>query len=80
QRGNQWTDATYDVKKQKQIVKVKLYSPAYFALTRRNADFAKWASLGDDVVITANATQAVQFAVDGKETLTDAEVKALAGR
>ncbi|MBC7808481.1 MAG: VWA domain-containing protein, partial [Akkermansiaceae bacterium] len=80
QRGNQWTDATYDVKKQKQIVKVKLYSPAYFALTRRNADFAKWASLGNDVVITANATQAVQFAVDGKETLTDAEVKALAGR
>lgn len=80
QNGAQWTDATYDAKKQKQIVKVKLYSPAYFALTRRNADFAKWAALGSDVVITANATQAVQFAADGKESLTDAEVKALAGK
>lgn len=80
QNGKQWTDATYDAKKQKQIVKVKLYSPAYFALTRRNADFAKWAALGNDVVITANATQAVQFAADGKESLTDAEVKALAGK
>ncbi len=80
QRGNQWTDATYDAKKQKQIVKVKLYSPAYFALTRRNADFAKWAALGNDVVIAANAKQAVQFAADGKESLTDAEVMALAGK
>jgi Ca-activated chloride channel family protein len=80
QQGAQWTDATYDAKKQKQIVKVKLYSPAYFALTRRNADFARWAALGDQVLIAANATQAVQFGSDGKEALTDSEVKALAGK
>ncbi len=80
QNGAQWADATYDAKKQKQIVKVKLYSPAYFALTRRNADFARWAALGSDVLIAANATQAVQFAATGKETLTGAEVTALAGK
>ena len=56
------------------------YSPAYFALTRRNADFAKWASLGSDVLIAANAKQAVRFADSGVEKLTDAQVVALAGK
>jgi Ca-activated chloride channel family protein len=80
QVGPLWTDANFDKAKQKEIVKVKLYSDAYFALTRRNADFAKWAALGDQVLIAANATQAVQFGTDGKEALTEVEVKALAGK
>lgn len=80
QQGPVWTDATYDATKQKQVVKIRLYSPAYFALTRRNADFARWAALGDQVLIAANATQAVQFSDTGKESLTEAEAKALAGR
>ncbi len=80
QVGLVWTDATFDVKKQKEIVPVKLYSPAYFALTRRNADLARWAALGPQVLVAANATQAIQFGETGKETLTDAEVRALAGR
>lgn len=80
QVGPIWTDATFDAKKQKEIVTVKLYSPAYFALTRRNADLAKWAALGPQVLVAANATQAIQFGETGKETLTDAEVLALAGR
>lgn len=80
QVGANWTDATYDAKKQTQVVKVKLYSPAYFALTRRNADLAKWAALGPQVLVRANATQAIQFGDDGKEALTEAEVKALAGK
>jgi Ca-activated chloride channel family protein len=46
QVGSVWTDATYDAKKQNEIVKVKLYSPAYFALVRRNGDLARWAALG----------------------------------
>ncbi|GAB4463890.1 MAG: hypothetical protein OHK0029_33250 [Armatimonadaceae bacterium] len=79
QQGSQWTDATYDPKKQKEIVKIKAYSPAYFALTRRNTDFAKWAALGKEVLITANAKQAVLIGDEGKETLTDAELNALAG-
>ena len=79
QVGPVWQDATFDDKKQTQVVKVKLYSPAYFALTRRNAQLAKWASVGDNVLIAANATQAVQFSADGKENLTDKEVDALAG-
>lgn len=80
QAGTLWTDVTYDPKKQKEVVKVKLYSAAYFDLTRRNADFARWASLGDSVLIAANSTQAVQFCEDGKEKLTEAELKALAGK
>jgi len=80
QVGPVWTDATYDAKKQKEVVKIKLYSTAYFALTRRNADFARWAALGSQVLIAANATQAVQFGEDGKESLSDAEIQALAGK
>jgi Ca-activated chloride channel family protein len=79
QVGSLWQDATYDAKKQKQIVKIKLYSPAYFALTRRNQSLAQWAALGENVLVTANATQAIQFGPEGKESLTESEVKELAG-
>lgn len=79
QVGPVWTDATFDAKKQATLIKIKLYSPAYFALTRRSADLAKWAALGEQVIIAASATQAVQFGPDGRETLTDAEVTALGG-
>jgi hypothetical protein len=40
----------------------------------------KWAALGDEVLVAANATQAVRFGPTGKETLTEAELKALAGK
>lgn len=80
QNAGTWQDATYDPKKQKEIVKIKAFSPAYFALTRRNADFARWAALGENVLVAANSTQAVQFGPDGKEKLTDAELRQLAGR
>lgn len=80
QNGKQWQDVTYDAKKQKELVKIKLYSPAYFDLTRRNASFAKWAALGNNVLIVANTTQAIQFGEEGKEKLTDAELNALAGK
>ncbi|MDX1932390.1 MAG: VIT domain-containing protein [Capsulimonadales bacterium] len=78
--GDVWQDATYDAKKQKEIVRIKVYSPAYFALIRRNRDIARWASVGETVLFVANATQAVRFGTDGKETLTAAEVTALAGK
>ena len=80
QNAGHWQDATYDPKKQKEIVKIKLYSDAYFALTRRNADFARWAALGENVLVAANSTQAVQFGNEGKEKLTDSEIRQLAGK
>ena len=80
QRGAVWTDATFDPKKQMQVVTIKTFSTAYFALVARNADFGKWAALGDEVLIAANAKQAVRFGATGKETLTAAEVAGLAGR
>jgi hypothetical protein len=80
QVGSVWTDATYDAKKQNEIVKVKLYSPAYFALVRRNGDLARWAALGPQVLVRVSATQAVQFGDAGKETLTEAEITQWAGK
>ena len=79
QIGTVWTDSAYDTKKQKEVVKVKLYSNAYFALTKRNANLAKWASLGENVLVAANAKQAVQFGETGKDTLTESEITVLAG-
>jgi Ca-activated chloride channel family protein len=78
QQGTIWQDTRYDAAKQTQRVRVQLYSPAYFALVRRNPDIARWAALGQSVLIAANATQALEFGSDGQETLTDAEVSALA--
>jgi Ca-activated chloride channel homolog len=80
QQGPVWTDSTYDPAKQKTVVRVKLYSDAYFALTRRDAAFAKWAALGENVLIAAANGQAVQFGNDGKEKLTDAEVDSIIGK
>ena len=77
QRGATWEDGTYDPKKQTELVKIKLYSDAYFALVRRSGDWAKWAAVGENVVVVANAKQAIQFSEDGKEKLTDKELDAL---
>lgn len=79
QRGPVWEDATYDPKKQTEVVKVRLFSDAYFALVRRNRTLARWAALGAQVRVAVNARQAVEFGDTGKETLTEAELKALAG-
>ena len=73
-----WTDAGYDTAKQKEVIKIKAFSPAYFALTRRSPRLAQWAGLGGSVLVAANGKQAISFgATDGKESLTDAEVDAL---
>jgi Ca-activated chloride channel homolog len=80
QRNNRWEDGKFDPKKQAEIVKIKLYSEAYFALTRRNADFGKWAAIGESVLVTVSAKQAILFSDDGKETLTEKELIALAGK
>ena len=44
---------------------------------RRSGDWAKWAAVGENVVVVANAKQAIQFSEDGKEKLTDKELDAL---
>jgi Ca-activated chloride channel family protein len=77
QRGTNWEDGTYDPKKQTELVKIKLYSDAYFALVRRSGDWAKWAAVGANVVVVASAKKAIQFSEDGKEKLTDKELDAL---
>ncbi len=76
QNGTLWQDATYDPKKQTELIKIKPFSDAYFALTRRSKPFAQWAALGQ-ALIAVNAKQAVALSDDGKETLTDREADAL---
>lgn len=76
QNGAQWQDANYDPKKQTEQVRVKPFSDAYFALTRRSKAFAQWAALGE-AVIAVNARQAVVLADDGKDSLSDKEADAL---
>ena len=80
QRGANWEDGTYDPKKQTELVKIKLYSDAYFALVRRSGSWAKWAAVGENVVVVANAKQAIQFGDEGKEKLTDKELTELVGK
>lgn len=77
QRGVAWEDGTYDPKKQTELVKIKLYSDAYFALVRRSPDWAKWAAVGQSVLVVANSRQAIQFGEEGKEKLTEKELGAL---
>jgi Ca-activated chloride channel homolog len=76
QNGPLWQDAGYDPKKQTELVKIKPFSEAYFALTRRSKPFAQWAAVGQAIIVV-NAKQAVALSDDGKETLTDREADAL---
>jgi Ca-activated chloride channel homolog len=80
QRGKSWEDGTFDSKKQTEVVKIKLYSDAYFALVRRSGDWAKWAAVGEEVIVVANKKQAIQFGEEGKEKLTDKELTELLGK
>lgn len=76
QNGAQWQDANYDPKKQTEQVKIKPFSDAYFALTRRSKPFAQWAAVGQAIIVM-NAKQAVVLTDDGKEKLSDDEADAL---
>lgn len=72
QNGANWEDARFDAKKQTELVKVKPFSDAYFALARRSKPFAQWAALGQ-VTLVLTDKRALQLMDDGKETLTDKE-------
>ncbi|MBB6048660.1 VIT and vWA domain-containing protein [Armatimonas rosea] len=80
QRGASWEDATYDPKKQTEVVKIKLFSDAYFAVLKRGGEWAKWAAVGESVLVVANNKQAIQFGEQGKERLTEKELTELLGK
>lgn len=78
QANNVWQDNTFDPKKQN-VTKIQAFSEAHFALLKAVPALAAYSSVGEEVIIRIGAN-AVQIGKEGKETLTAAELKALAGK
>jgi Ca-activated chloride channel family protein len=70
-----WIDGQYAT--DKQTLKVKYLSDAYFALASANAELAKCFALGDRMVVCWK-DRCVEVGPDGKETLSPEELKAFA--
>ena len=73
-----WQDASYDPKKQTELIKIKPFSDAYFALARRSKPFAQWAALGN-VTLSVSATRGLQLTDESgsRETLSEKEASDL---
>jgi Ca-activated chloride channel family protein len=73
QNGKQWIDVNYQ--NQKNIIKVKSFSPAYFQLANAHPQMQQYLSMGNDVVIAVQDT-AIQIGDDGiDKEFTEAEFK-----
>jgi len=66
-----WVEADRDDKKP--VVKIKPFSPAYFAMLKMKPEFGKYAALGKQVSFDAGKVT-VEIAEDGKEKLTEEEL------
>jgi Ca-activated chloride channel family protein len=66
-----WAEADRDDKKP--VVKIKPFSPAYFAMLKAKPEFGKYTALGKQVSFDAGKVT-VEIAEDGKETLTREEL------
>lgn len=72
-----WTDQSWDPKKGDPVT-IKYLSDAWFALAEQDADLKKAFALGEQVlVVLKNGKVIVVSTTDGKDKLTDAEVKDL---
>ncbi|HZO89126.1 MAG TPA: VIT domain-containing protein [Chthonomonadaceae bacterium] len=78
QANNVWQDNAYDAKKQ-QLVKIRAFSDAHFALLRAVPQLASYSSVGDEVIVRLGRN-AVQIGSTGKEKLTSAELKDLTAK
>jgi hypothetical protein len=74
---NVWLDNNYP--SGQKVVKVQALSDAHFQLLKAIPDLNKYAAVGDEVVLNLGKIS-VQFGKDGKEKLTDAELKELTGK
>ena len=75
QNGKQWIDVNYQ--NQKNVIKVKSFSPAYFQLANAHPQMSQYLSMGNDVIISLKDT-AIQTGDDGREKeFTPAELKPL---
>lgn len=74
QRGNFWEDA--DLKPNQNMFQVKQFSEAHFQLLKAYPKLSQYSTLGNVRVILENK-QAVEIGPNGKEKLTDEELKTL---
>jgi Ca-activated chloride channel homolog len=76
QRGSQWVDGQTENQKLK-TVQIKLLSNAHFKLLAAYPELARYQRLGNITLLVNN--QAVEIGPQGKEDLTDVELKSLIG-
>ncbi len=74
QRGNFWEDS--GLKPAQNAIQIKQFSDAHFRLLKAYPKLAQYSTLGNVRVIMAN-NQAVEIGPEGKDKLTDAELKSL---
>ncbi|HXF49990.1 MAG TPA: VIT domain-containing protein [Verrucomicrobiae bacterium] len=70
-KDEKWVEADRDDKKP--VVKIKPFSPAYFAMLKVKPEFGKYTALGKEVSFDAGKVT-VEIAEDGKENLTKEEL------
>lgn len=73
QKKNEWVDSEF---KEENIIKIKIFSEAYFELSRKVKDLNKYLSAGNIVSIKIKG-QNIQVGEKGKETLNSRDRKAL---
>ncbi len=74
QRGQYWEDAA--VKDNQKFVQIKQFSDAHFALLRAYPKLSQYSTLGNLRLVLENS-QAIEIGPDGKDKLTDAELRSL---
>jgi len=72
-----WVDSEYDGADEP--VAIKRFSEAYFELLRRAPEIGRYFALGDEVIFITKG-RAVRVGEEGAETLSEAELRSLAGR
>jgi Ca-activated chloride channel homolog len=76
-RNNIWFDNGYQ--SGQKVIKVRALSDAHFQLLKAVPSLSKYAAVGDDVVLEIGRN-AVQIGRDGKESLTDADLKEITAK
>jgi len=73
--GGYWTDSRYDPEKQ-QVVEVKAFSDAYFALIAEGGPLSKLLAQGDQVIVVMDDKLALKVSADrGQEEMDESEVE-----
>ncbi|MCX6344811.1 MAG: VIT domain-containing protein [Armatimonadetes bacterium] len=74
QRGDFWEDS--DLQPKQALMQIKQFSDAHFKLLKAYPKLSQYSTLGNLRVILEN-NQALEIGPNGKDTMTDAEIKAL---